>query len=67
MLRRCMNLDRDIANGGLLFRVCICRGACLYFFCIRLSRLVYVVSCVCLVWGVVLARIVGLGMCLGPG
>ena len=54
----------------LFYHACICRGACLAFrflLCIWLCRLVYVVSCVCLVWGVVLARIIELGMCLGPG
>ena len=30
-------------------------------------RLVYVMSCVCVVWGVVLVRIGGLDVCLGPG
>jgi len=50
---------------GLFFRVCICREAC-QAFCfllyIWLCRLVYVMSGVYFVWGVVLVRIGELGV-----
>ncbi len=54
---------------GLFYHVCMYRGVSLvvcYLLCIWLGHLVYVVSCVCLVWGVVVPRIDGLGVCLGP-
>ena len=55
---------------GSIFRVFISRGACIAFcslLCIWLCRVVYLVSCVCFVWGVVLVRIGGLGVCPCPG
>jgi hypothetical protein len=67
----CMSLARDSANGGLVL-------SCLYISWSLSSRLLSIVHivvpsglcsvvCVCVVWGVVIARIVGLGVCLGPG
>ena len=67
----CMSLARDSANGGFVL-------SCLYMSWSLSSLLFSIVHmdvpsglcnvvCVCLVWGVVLAHIVGLGVCLGPG
>ena len=69
MLCLCMSLARDSANGGFVL-------SCLYMSWSLSSLLfstgvmvvllvVYVVSCVFLMWDVVLIRIVGLGMHLG--
>ncbi len=71
MLCRFMSLARDSANSGFVL-------SCLYMSWGLSSLLfsivhmvvpsgVYSVVCLCLVWGVVLARIVGLGVCQCPG
>ena len=71
MLYLCMSLARDSANGGFVL-------SCLHISWSLSSRLLSIVHigvpsglcivvCVCVVWGVVITRIVGLGVCLGPG
>ncbi len=73
MLCLCMSLARDSANDGFVL-------SCLYISLSLSSRLLSIVHivvlsglcsvvcvCVCVVWGVVITRIVGLGVCLGPG
>ena len=71
MMCLCMSLARDSANGGFV----LSRLYILWSLSSRLLSIVHIVVpsglcsvvCVCVRGGVVLTRIVGLGVCLGPG